>query len=111
MKMKKLPILLVSLLSMLTACNSDSIAGKYGFQMGKEKGTHFGIYLTLTDEFFTLPSQPEVTDKYKKCEYSFSFGSGDPEKTESIEEIIEMLQLILETMLVFRIHVYMLLKV
>ena len=88
MKMKGLTTLLFTASMLLTACNKNGIAGKYGFQMGKENGTHFGFYITLTDEYTTLESQPEVTDKYKKCEFSFSMETGDSESGSSIITLI-----------------------
>ena len=64
MKFKKTSIFLVSLLSLLTSCGNKSIAGTYGFQMGKEKGTHFGFSLTLTEEASTIEGVPSDA---KKC--------------------------------------------
>ncbi len=54
MKAKKL-ILLVPMLLSLAACNgsNDSIAGTYSFQLGSNEGTHAGIHLMLSDEFYT----------------------------------------------------------
>ena len=88
-RLLKTPILFLSVGTLLTSCSSDSIAGTYGFQMGKENGTHFGLYLKLTDKYTTISSQPEVKKKYKKCEFSFSIKLGDD--TESIESIITMI--------------------
>ena len=68
MKLKTTTVLLFTTALLLSACNKKSIAGIYGFQMGKEKGTHFGIFLKLTDKYITLSSQPEETKKYKECE-------------------------------------------
>ena len=86
--MKKISLLFIASLSLLSSCKQKSIAGTYGFQMGKENGTHFGFYITLTDEYTTLESQPEVTDKYKKCEFSFSMETGDSESGSSIITLI-----------------------
>ena len=91
MKHKITPLLLVGLLGMFTACNGDSIAGTYGFQMGKESSTHFGLFIKLTDNYVTLESQPDVTDKYKQFELSFSMGFSDPEKNESISSIFTLI--------------------
>ena len=95
MKHKKIPIILVGLLSMMTACGGKSIAGTYGFQMGKENSTHFGLFIKLTDNYVTLKSQPEVTDKYKVFEISFSVAFSDPEKNETISSIFTTIASIL----------------
>lgn len=95
MKNKSLSILLIPILAMLSACNNNSIAGKYGFQMGKEKGTHFGIFLTLTNEYVTLDNHPEETNKYKKCKYSFSLGAKEGEKSDSLISIVKMISQLL----------------
>ena len=71
-KIIKTPIVALSFLSLLTSCGNTSYAGLYGFQMGKDNGTHFGLYLNLTDTFVTLDSEPEVTNKYKYCDFMFS---------------------------------------
>lgn len=88
-KLFKTPALLLSTAALLTSCSNDSIAGTYGFQMGKANGTHFGLYLKLTDKYTTIATQPEVKKKYKKCEFSFSFKLG--EDTEGLESIITMI--------------------
>ena len=51
MKIKKSLLLLASLLS-LTSCGEKQIDGVYSFQLGKDGGTHFGVYLNLTNEIF-----------------------------------------------------------
>ena len=90
----KIPSLLIAATAMmLTSCSGDSIAGLYGFQMGKESGTHFGIYLKLKDKYTTIESEPEVTKKYKECEFSFSIKFGDD--TEAISSIIAAIAKIL----------------
>ena len=93
-RITKSPIILLATASLLTSCSNGSIAGTYGFQMGKESGTHFGIFLKLTDKYITLESQPEVTNKYKECQFSFSMKNGD-ESGSAISSLIEMLQQIL----------------
>ena len=82
----KTPSLLVATATMLASCSTGSIAGTYGFQMGKETGTHFGVYLKLTDKYVTIESQPEETKKYKECTFSFSIKYGDD--TNDIANII-----------------------
>ena len=78
-KIKKCPIFLACVTSLLTSCSNDSIAGTYGFQMGKENGVHFGIFITLTDTYKTVQ---EVSDKYKECTYTFSLDMGKDEANE-----------------------------
>jgi len=51
--MKKIMALFLSLLVLvvtLTSCGNGSSAGVYKFQLGKDKGTHFTIMLTMTDD-------------------------------------------------------------
>ena len=71
-RLAKTPFLLLAISSLLTACSQKSIAGTYGFQLGKEKGTHFGIYLNLSDKKFKDEEHPEIDAKAKKCSFSFS---------------------------------------
>ena len=53
MKINKV-ITLASLLPFLAACSGQSYVGDYVFQMGKNKGVHFGVSLKLTDEVFEV---------------------------------------------------------
>ena len=94
MKFKKTSIFLVSLLSLLTSCGNKSIAGTYGFQMGKEKGTHFGFSLTLTEEASTIEGVPSDA---KKCEFSFSLGAKEGEDADSLIAIVSMIASALES--------------
>jgi len=72
--MKKAKLLIIPLLStFLAGCASSSIAGQYVFQMGKTKGSHFGIYLTLTDEVVKDESQATIG---KKLSFQFALMSG-----------------------------------
>ena len=89
--MKGLTTLLFTASMLLTACNKNGIAGKYGFQMGKEQGTHFGIYLELTNNYVTLDSEPDVTNKYKECIYSFALKQGDDEESESVSSVVDLI--------------------
>ena len=90
MKHRILPILFVSMMSLLTTgCGGDSIAGTYSFQMGKETGTHFGVYLDMTDNYITLEEHPEETQKYKSCSFTFSLGADKGEdKADSLIALI-----------------------
>ena len=83
-KLFKAPILLLSAAALLTACSNDSIAGVYGFQMGKETGTHFGLYLKLTDKSIEVEGK-----KRKKCELSFSMKLR--EESESFSSLFTMI--------------------
>jgi len=76
---------------LLTSCSNNGIAGKYGFQMGKEKGTHFGIFVTLTNEYVTYNdgSKEVKDDKKKKCEFAFSMSNDDD--SESIASLITII--------------------
>ena len=87
----KLLIGLMTLPLLLTSCSKNSIAGKYGFQMGKEKGTHFGLFVTLTDEYITLESQPEVTNKYKKGEFAFTLKDGDEDENDEMSSLLSLI--------------------
>ena len=86
MKLRKL-LAFFFLLPLLISCGSDSIAGTYAFQMGKENGTHFGIFLNITDNPY------EENNEYKdlSLDLSLSFPSGDDS-----EETTSMLDAILE---------------
>ena len=90
MKMKAVSALLFTTSMLLTACSNKSIAGRYGFQMGKEKGTHFGLFLDLTDNYVTIESQPEVTNKYKECNFTLAVSQGDDD-SESVSNLITLL--------------------
>lgn len=49
--------LLGATLPLLLSCSTTNIAGTYSFQLGKETGTHFGIYLTLTNNQYGTPEE------------------------------------------------------
>ena len=94
-KMKRLhktPLLLVAISSLLTSC-STTIAGTYGFQLGKDKGTHFGIYLKLTDaKYKNTNPETEIDPRAKKCRYTFSVNLGDNgDDTSELDNIIAAL--------------------
>ena len=88
MKLNKIGVFLFTSALLLTSCSKKSIAGIYGFQMGKEKGTHFGLFLELTDNYTTLDSEPDVTNKYKKGEFSFSFKDGEKDDQDDDIDIM-----------------------
>ena len=90
MKYTKAPVLLFTAALLLSSCSKNSIAGKYGFQMGKEKGTHFGLFMELTDNYVTLESQPDATNKYKSAEFSFAIKMGEEDDSESMSNIIAL---------------------
>lgn len=93
-KITKAPIFIAALATMLTSCGTDSIAGTYGFQMGKETGTHFGIYLTLKDKKYVSPDPAViVNEKSKECEFKFSIKFGD--ETDIISSFISVVAEIL----------------
>ena len=91
MRRKYTPILLISALSLLTSCDMNSIAGTYSFQMGKDTGTHFGLYLNLTDEYMNLEDAPGENEKYKKCEYKFSLGAKEDDSNDDLISLVQML--------------------
>lgn len=63
MKLKRiLPLLAVSF--MAVSCQKQTYAGTYGFSMGKEKGTHFGIYMILTDDEVKDSSEEVLGKKF-----------------------------------------------
>ena len=78
MKIKK-ALTLGCLLPLITSCGKNPVVGTYAFQMGKEKGTHFGLYLDLSNDDFT---GNEKIVGYKKMNFSFnvSFPEGDSEE-------------------------------
>ena len=89
MKIRKI-ITLTCMVPLLASCGSNSIAGKYAFQMGREKGTHFGLFLNLYDEAYS--GQAQVKDS-KQMTFSFnaSFPAGDSEETqEAINTILDL---------------------
>ena len=72
MKKNKLGLLL-SVVPLLIGCGNQSYAGVYGFQLGKEAGTHFGAFLTLKDDAYT--TEPGM----KQFELSISIKTGSQE--------------------------------
>ena len=89
-RLHKTPLLLVAISSLLTSC-STTIAGTYGFQLGKDKGTHFGIFLKLTDAKYKTEN-PDIDARAKKCRYTFSVNLGDgSDDTSEFDNIITAL--------------------
>ena len=82
-RIKRIPMLLASIPLLLTSC-STTIAGTYGFQLGKDKGTHFGIFITLTDtKYKNNNPEAEIDPRAKKCKYKFSFNLGNSDDSEA----------------------------
>lgn len=92
MKKMKLPILLVSFFTLLTSCGEDSMTGKYGFQMGKESGTHFGLFVELSKEKYDDKTQKLPLDA-KKTTLSFNIASND---SEGISDFLSGLEILIE---------------
>ena len=82
----------------LLSCNTNSIAGVYGFQLGKESGTHFGLYLELKDSLFETTDPALVDKNYKNFDLGLSASffnstttssSGEEEEEDTYSKIIE----------------------
>ena len=89
----KRTLLFLATLPMLFSCaNNGSIAGLYGFQLGKESGTHFGVFLNLTDKKYT-PSEQDDGDfeGYKNFTFSMSvkMQGSDEESSKAIESVLD----------------------
>ena len=86
----KKALLAFSMIPFLVSCNTNSsIAGTYGFQMGKEAGTHFGFFLELTDNTYTAA---DVTEEgLKECILSLSVRNGKEEEgSTAIKDIMAL---------------------
>ena len=89
MKIKKV-LAFASMIPLLASCGTKSIAGRYGFQMGKEKGTHFGLFMNLFDDAYD--GEVEIEDA-KKMTFAFNatFPGDESEETqESMESILDL---------------------
>ena len=66
----------------------------YSFQMGKEAGTHFGLFLNLKDELYDEENISEVTNNgYKEFELSFDFKNGkEMEDNPLIQEFLKLFE-------------------
>ncbi len=86
MRLMKKAILFASLIPALCSCSTSSIAGTYGFQLGKETGTHFGVYLKMTDKAY-VPSNPdEATDEQFK-QFNMTVTVKTPIESEMMTDI------------------------
>lgn len=87
--MKKSKFLILPLLGLfLMSCSKSSMAGDYVFQMGKDKGTHFGIYLQLTDDIVTNETTEEILGKKFKLNFALQ-GMSQDEDVEDESELEE----------------------
>ena len=75
----------IGMLPLLVACNNSSISGVYSFQMGKEAGTHFGVYLNLKDEAYV---SEQVEAGFKKFDFSVNVKVGTEDIEGEIEKIL-----------------------
>jgi len=80
---------LIGLVPFLVGCNNNSIAGTYGFQMGKVNSTHFGLYVTLTDEAYG--ENQEYKNMNIEFSYSFPDNGKDDESGGAISEFDEII--------------------
>ena len=91
MKIKKF-LLLFPVIGLATSCNTNSIAGTYAFQMGKDNGTHFGIFLKLKDKHYefneSTPVSEEVKTKAKQFAFTFTIGTNTKEGESSALDFI-----------------------
>lgn len=89
MRLKK-ALLFTTLIPSLVACNTSSIAGTYGFQLGKESSTHFGVYLKLTDKAYVPTDDQNLGDeKFKQFNMTVTAKTGD--KSEMMDDIDRIL--------------------
>ena len=87
---KKLALFFASV-PLLVSCANGSIAGTYGFQLGKDTGTHFGMFLALSDEAF-VPEQGDETqyeEGLKKFDFTISVNMGDDEGDAGTASVID----------------------
>lgn len=83
MKLKR-PLSVLCLAPLIMGCASDSVYGTYGFQMGKETGSHFGIFLNLKNEAY------KEIEEAKKFELTASIKNGTEESEASVvQEFLE----------------------
>ena len=62
MRLKKI-LLFLGIIPLLTACQKASISGIYGFQLGKDSSTHFGVSMALSDDAYIRLGSPEDYNK------------------------------------------------
>ncbi len=88
-RIRKIPFLLAAMSSLLLSCTPKSIAGNYGFQLGKEHGTHFGIFMKLTDKKYRSGLTIELSDVTKALHVNDEFTlTATPSKNETVNFII-----------------------
>ena len=96
MRPNKLALFTTLLPLSLTACNTQSIAGTYYFQLGKETGTHFGIYLYLTDkEYIPAEGDSPLDDEKFKC-FTLN-GSANFPQEEGAQDMGEIINIFFES--------------
>ena len=54
-KIKLFPFMLLPLA--LTSCGENKYLGTYSFQLGRDSGTHFGVYATMTNKEYTYKDE------------------------------------------------------
>ena len=88
MKHKKF-LTFIPVLGMLFSCNQKSIAGVYYFQMGKDQGTHFGVYVTLSNKKWESEKHP-VADA-KMLYFDLNIGGDKKSSGSFLEELAKIL--------------------
>lgn len=84
--MKKSKFVVLPLLaSFLAGCSNSSIVGNYVFQLGKTTGTHYGIYLNLTDEVLKDEATQELLGKKMDFDFALSGINGNPDPAKLAE--------------------------
>ena len=58
-KLKLFPFMLLPL--MLSSCGKNIFIGTYSFQLGRDSGTHFGVFATTTQKAYTYTDDSEQT--------------------------------------------------
>ena len=86
MRLKKI-LLFLGIIPLLTACQKASISGIYGFQLGKDSSTHFGVSMALSDDAYIRLGSPE---DYNKMTLSLSayISQNVEDTTQTINSII-----------------------
>ena len=76
-------------LPMLMACNPNDISGRYGFQLGKDTGTHFGVFMDLKNSTFVPKESTETGFKDFTLTVSINMSSGDD--SEVIQTVLDII--------------------
>lgn len=79
----KTSLTIIGILPFVIACNSKSIAGTYGFQLGKVNGTHFGLFLELTDKPY------EGNSEFKNMYLSYNIAMGGSDDGDMMSGLFE----------------------